>query len=137
MELSEYGRRQAAQEKAARYSDIKLDLVITSDLKHCVETVEIMFKDHGVPIHRDKRLRECDYGSFTGRPRAELLEIAGDMIDEPFTGGESYSQVMSRFRSFLVDLLDDRHGKSVLLLAHGSLLWGLEHLRKWRPGLMF
>ena len=128
VELSEYGRMQAAKEKTARYSDIRLDMVFTSDLKRCAETVGIMFRDRTVPVIKDKRLRECDYGSFAGKPRAELLKIAGDRIDEPFAGGESYSQVIERLHGFLTDLLKEHQGKSVLLMGHGSLLWGLERL---------
>lgn len=65
--LSEAGEQQA-RELGERYSGERIDLVSCSDLQRAYRTAEIAFTDRRIPILRDRRLRECDYGDFTRRP---------------------------------------------------------------------
>ena len=46
--------------------------LLSSDLGRAVETVEIAFEDSAVPVLKDWRLRECNYGALNGRPVAEI-----------------------------------------------------------------
>ena len=54
-------------------------------------------------------------------------------IDTPFPGGESYTQVAVRMRSFLAQLAAERDGQQVLLIGHAATLWTLEHWLQARP----
>jgi broad specificity phosphatase PhoE len=87
-ELSERGR-ELARELAKRRRDDSIDAVFTSDLRRAVETAEVAFADSGIPIHRDWRLRECNYGELNGTPSARLAEEVPRRIDDPYPGGES------------------------------------------------
>jgi broad specificity phosphatase PhoE len=44
------------------HDGIGIAVVFTSDLGRAVETADIAFGGTGIPVRRDARLRECDYG---------------------------------------------------------------------------
>jgi len=125
--LSEAGRAQA-KALGERRRDDGLSAVFTSDLGRAIETAEVAFAGWDIPVHEDWRLRECDYGELNGSPVAEIDALKPSRIDEPFPGGESYLQVVERTRSFLNDLLPERDGSRVLLIAHSANRWALQHL---------
>jgi broad specificity phosphatase PhoE len=70
--LSPTGVEQARMLGARRRED-HLALVFSSDLSRSFRTAEIAFGDRSLPIIRDARLRECDYGA-TAFPAAEWVE---------------------------------------------------------------
>jgi broad specificity phosphatase PhoE len=126
--LSERGRMQAAELGERRHDD-GLAAVFASDLGRATETAEIAFARSELPVHLDRRLRECNYGELNGTPAAELDGAERvRRIDEPFPGGESYRQVVERTRSFLNHLFPDRDGSRILLIAHSANRWALQHL---------
>ena len=146
VDLSPLGEAQARGLGARRAADLPC-LVVASDLKRAWRTAEIAFGTR-VPIERDARLRECDYGELTRRPTAEIDERRESAIEEPFPGGESYRQATDRVGRLVGDLLQrpDLDGW-VLLVGHRathyalwSLLGGvsLEHAVTapwhWQPG---
>lgn len=126
-ELSERGREFASELGARRRRD-GIDVVFVSDLRRAVETVEIAFRDSEIPIRRDARLRECNYGDLNGMPRARLEQERPQRVNRPFPGGESYLDVVERTRSFLADLLSNHDGRRVLLVSHSANRWALDHL---------
>ena len=132
VELSETGRKQAAGEKSQRYAGIELDAVFTSDLRRAYETARIMFRGVDVPIIPDPRLRECDYGDMTRRPRSEIEGVRARHLGKPFPNGESYEQAMLRMKGFLDDVAADYGGKTVLIVGHIATRWGLEY---WIDGV--
>jgi broad specificity phosphatase PhoE len=144
--LSAEGRKLAV-ELGRRHRAPPPGAVFTSDLRRAVETSEIAFSSTGIPIHLDKRLRECDYGDLTGMPVARLDEDRARRIDEPFPGGQSYRDVVGQVRSFLDDLSSEWDGAAVLLIGHAATRFSLDHLLRgvpletcvaapfdWRPG---
>ncbi|WP_422770172.1 histidine phosphatase family protein [Plantactinospora sp. WMMC1484] len=144
--LSDRGRAAARELGERRHTD-RLAAVFCSDLARAVETVEIAFPARKLPVHRDTRLRECDYGELTGHPVAELAALRLRHLDEPFPGGQSYRQVVEQTRGFLRDLAAAWDGCRVLVVAHSANRWALDHLLRgipladllgapfeWRPG---
>ena len=100
-------------------------------------------------ITRDPRLRECDYGTFTGKASSVVEAEKPKRITEPFPGGESYEQAAGQMKEFLADLLDiyGQKQKRVMIIGHRATQYGLEHwingvpLKeavtapwKWQPG---
>ncbi len=69
--LSEQGRRLAAELGERRRED-GISAVFTSDLRRAVEIADIAFAASAIPIHRDARIRECNYGAMNGMPTARL-----------------------------------------------------------------
>ena len=127
VDLSERGRHQAAGEKRRRYENIGFDTVFTSDLSRAYDTAKLMFEGKDIPIIQDARLRECDYGDLTQRPRAEMEAVRTQSILEPFPNGESLEQVMDRMKSFIKDLSQTYPDQQVLIIGHSGTLWGLEN----------
>jgi broad specificity phosphatase PhoE len=120
--------RQFARELGGRRRDEPLAAVFTSDLVRAVETAEIAFDGTSIEIHRDPRLRECDYGELNGMPVARLESERSNHIDEPFLGGESYRQVVDRVEHFLAGLTPRFDGERMLVIGHSATRWALDNL---------
>jgi broad specificity phosphatase PhoE len=124
--LSEAGREQAHRLGARRRND-GIDLVVASDLNRAVETARIAFAGSAIPVTLDWRLRECDYGSMNGMPRARLDAERRARLDEPFPGGESWRQAVTRVVGALDEIARERSGQRVLLIGHVATRWALDH----------
>jgi 2,3-bisphosphoglycerate-dependent phosphoglycerate mutase len=125
--LSERGRELAA-ELGQRRRDDGLAAVFSSDLARAAETASVAFGRSPIPVLLDWRLRECDYGSHNGTAAAELLARRGDRLDDPYPGGESWRQAVTRVGRFLGDLPLRWSGQRVLVIGHVATRWGLDHL---------
>ncbi|MFJ9557717.1 histidine phosphatase family protein [Nocardiopsis sp. NPDC101807] len=99
--LNDTGRAQAA-DLAARLAGLRPAALLSSPLERCRETAEAVSERLGVPVTEDERFLECDYGSWTGRP---LAELSGEPLwrvvqDHPsaarFPGGESLAAASAR-----------------------------------------
>jgi broad specificity phosphatase PhoE len=145
-ELSSEGRRLAA-ELGERYRDSPPSAVFTSDLKRAVETAEIAFGATTIPIHVDRRLRECDYGEMTGMSVDRHAAERPHRVGTPFPGAESYLHVVERVRGFLTDVAQNSHHRSVVVIGHTATKWAFDYLIlgvplesslagpfEWRPG---
>ena len=126
-ELSEAGRRQAI-ELGARRRDGGFAAVFTSDLARAVQTAEIAFSGAGVPVHRDPRLRECNYGRLNGMPTSVLERERSRRVSDPFPQGESYRDVVVRVDAFLADVSPPFEGVRILVVGHTATRWALDHL---------
>ncbi|MCC6532382.1 MAG: histidine phosphatase family protein [Burkholderiales bacterium] len=131
--LTDHGREQARSVLRARYAGQGFDAAYTSDTQRAYDTACLMFADRRIPILQDARLRECDYGSYEGRPRQQMEAARAAAIHAPFPGGESYAQVAGRMRSFLADLGAERDGQCVMLIGHAATLFTLRHLLEGLP----
>ncbi|MGW0755722.1 histidine phosphatase family protein [Streptomyces sp. NPDC002814] len=125
--LSVAGRRVAAQ-LGERRRDDNLAAVFVPDLHRAVETAQIAFADTSIPIHRDSRLRECNYGELNGCPVSVLAAERSRHIDVPFPGGQSYREVVDATADFLGDLDVGWSGQRVLIIAHSANRWALDSL---------
>ncbi|MEO3888902.1 histidine phosphatase family protein [Nonomuraea sp. B5E05] len=144
-ELSALGRAQAVELGARRR---RVDVVYSSDLRRSVQTAEIAFGD-GKEIRLDRRLRECDYGIYNGRPVSEVAALRSRHVDTPWPGGQSYRQVVAETAAFLRDMMGEWQGRTVLVVAHTANLWALQNLLHgtsledlvgrfaWQPGWEF
>ena len=117
--------RQDAERLGQHYAATPFEVVFCSDLQRATVTAQIAFSARGVPIIRDARLRECDYGEWTQRPRAEIK--FEEHIAEPFPGGESMVMVAERVRDFLRDALDNQDGKTVIVIGHAATKHALDY----------
>ena len=130
--LSEAGREQARR-LGERRRDDGISAVFTSDLRRAVETAEIAFAGSSLPVVPDPRLRECNYGTLNGMPRARLEAERELRLDEPFPGGESWRQAVERVAGFLRELPQSHDGERVLVIGHIATRWALEELARGVP----
>jgi broad specificity phosphatase PhoE len=144
--LSPEGEQQARM-LGARRRDDDLSAVFCSDLERAVRTAEIAFGDRGLPIVRDPRLRECNYGTLARRPASEIDARRALHLVEPFPGGESYQQVVERVAAWLDEASPTFVDRTALIVGHRATFYALEHLLsgvplhdavtapwQWRPG---
>lgn len=125
--LSPAGEAQARL-LGARRADETFALVYCSDLTRSFRTAELAFGGRDLPIVRDARLRECDYGELTRRPAAEIDLLRARSVTTPFPGGESYEGVAGRVRAWLDDLPPACTGQRVLVIGHRATFYAFEHL---------
>ena len=144
--LSELGVKQA-EELGERYKDIHLDAVFCSDLQRSYKTAEFAFAGRNIPILRDLRLRECNYGNLEGHPSSEVDPEKAKHVSVPFPNGESYEQTSVRMKLFLDEVTQTYNGKAIMVIGHRATQYGLEHWInsvsleksitapwKWQPG---
>jgi 2,3-bisphosphoglycerate-dependent phosphoglycerate mutase len=124
-ELSERGRGLARALGDRRRSD-GIAAVYVSDLGRAVETAEIAFAGTAMPIYREMRLRECNYGLLNGVPRAQLDADGPGSLDERFPEGESWREAVRRVEAFLHELTEERDGDRVLVIGHMATWYALE-----------
>jgi 2,3-bisphosphoglycerate-dependent phosphoglycerate mutase len=145
-ELSQRGR-ELARELGRRRRDDGIAVVFASDLRRAAETAAIAFGDSHVPVLLDWRLRECDYGDLNGGAAGAVARERRHRIHQPFPGGESYRDAVSRVASFLDDLRVRFDSRRTVVIGHAATRWALEHLLEgvpleelvdapfeWRPG---
>ena len=90
--LTAPGRTQAQSVLRARYADQLFDVVFTSETQRVYNIACLIFACRPLPILQDPRLRECDYGDFEGRPRAEMERARLAALHTHFPNGEGYAQ---------------------------------------------
>lgn len=115
-ELSDLGKKQATALREI-ITDIHFDAVFSSDLKRAIKTTKLVFGKQN-SIITDKRLRECDYGDFTGLRSDSFKLNLEEYIEKPFPNGESYKDVERRIHEFIQYLLKDFDGTYIAIVSH-------------------
>ncbi len=142
--LSRVGEEQA-RALGERYRGRTFDAIYCSDLQRSYRTAELAFAG-AVPVIRDARLRECNYGSLNRAPVSEIEARKLAAIATPFPGGESYQDTTRRVRDFLRELT----GGPVMIIGHRATQYALEHVLRgvsleaairapwtWQPGWIY
>ena len=128
VELSDLGIKQSIALRDL-VKDKKFDAIFCSDLKRAVESAKLAF-ENDAPIIPDKRLRECNYGTFNGKPSSIVEPMQEVNIVTRFPEGESYEDVKKRIAEFLDFLKEKYEGKNVAVVAHKAPQLALDILLK-------
>lgn len=148
-ELSELGIEQS-KKLGEMVSNQNFDIVFCSDLKRAVDSANLAFASK-YEIIEDKRLREANYGNFTGTNSDTFKNDLEKYINNPFPNGESYKDVEKRMSDFLKDISQKYDGKHIAIVAHQAPQLALDVLvggktweqamredwrltKDWRPG---
>jgi len=126
-ELSELGKNQNLILKE-QIKNEEYDAVFCSDLKRAADSAQQIFQDRDIPIIRDRKLRECNYGELNGAESHKVEEIELDCITKSYPNGESLKEVQKRIRIFLQQLLEKYPGKHIAVVAHKAPQLALEVL---------
>lgn len=124
--LTEQGVRDASK-TAEKLTDIKFDVVISSDLGRAFMTAYLISRQLGYTdeIIRSEKLREVSYGDMGQVSIAEAHVLyPGLDTDTDFVApnGESLGQMQQRVLEFLVQLNKEYSDKTVLIVAHGGVI---------------
>lgn len=134
--LSDRGRRQIDNWRA-QLAILQPEAILCSDLGRAVATARGLNRDADLPLATDPRLREQDWGRWTGRIHKRLKDEdavtyarqthRGWQFQPP--GGESYLQVLERALAALLDTAADQTRRRILVVTHeGTLKCLLYHL---------
>ena len=133
--LSEQGVEEA-EDAGRQLSEIRIDVVHTSDLVRAQRTAEIIMRHNeaseDVPTNYDWRLNERHYGALQGLNKAETAEQHGAeqvhiwrrSFDVAPPEGESLEMTAERTIPYFTEEIvpDLVSGKNVLVSAHGNSL---------------
>jgi probable phosphoglycerate mutase len=127
--LNETGCREALM-LASRAEEEGPDLVLCSPLVRALETARPSAEACGMEAKADERLRELDFGEWEGRTLAEIREevpesaslFEEDPARHGFPGGEPLHKGAERVLGIFVDLHRSHAGRTVLVVAHNTLL---------------
>jgi len=108
----------------------KLDVIISSDLRRCVQTSEIFAKELGLKVKYDSRIREINHGEWEGKSllkfRAKFQIPPEKFFKEGPPGGENWNDCKKRMINFIEDIDQKYHNKNILIVSHGDPLWLLQ-----------
>jgi alpha-ribazole phosphatase len=84
--------------------------IVTSPLSRCARLAQALARARGLSLRADPRLIEMDFGTWEGRPwaeiaRAELDAWAADLTGARPHGGETVAELAARSRAALQDAL--------------------------------
>ncbi len=132
--LDERGLEQA-RTAGERLAGLPLAAIVTSPLERCRETAREVsrLQNGGMKVASERRLLECDYGSWTGRELTALAKeplwttVQAHPSAVTFPDGESMAQMMSRSVSAVRDWdarVEAEHGPDAVWLAvtHGDVI---------------
>jgi len=124
--LTEEGKKQAERWRK-KLSEIRFDLIYSSDLIRCSETAGII--DAGNNIIFSKELREIDLGEWDGlyisevkNDRREEWEARGtDIVGYTPPGGESFIDLKNRVSPVFNELLKKKT-ENILVITHAGVI---------------
>jgi len=119
-----------ARALARRAEEERPALVVCSPLTRALDTARPAAEACGVGLRTDDRLREVDFGTWEGRTLAEIraddpaaaARFETDPGDQPFPGGEPLPDAARRALDACRDLYGSYGGRTVLVVAHNTLL---------------
>lgn len=126
--LSDLGIQQS-KDLADQTKHLKFDAVFTSDLSRAIDSAKLTWGTT-YPVYADKRLRECNYGNLNGQDSETVEPLQEKSISSPMPNGESYEDVKSRIRDFLVFVKSEYEGKHIAIVAHKAPQLALDVLVK-------
>lgn len=91
-----------AEQAARRLDGLALAAAVSSPLERCKDTASILLRGTGVRARVERRLTECDYGEWTGRPMKELVKedlwkvVQAHPAGVRFPGGEAMAEMAAR-----------------------------------------
>ena len=132
--LTETGVRQARR-LADGLVGRGIDSIFASDLGRAAETAKIISSKLRISIKTDLRLRERHLGLMQGLTKDEFKKThpsewvafsSGDP-DYRFPGGESARERFERNVACIEELARNNDGRTILVVAHGGVLYSIFH----------
>ncbi len=128
--LSEKGLYQS-RKLVTGLKEIPLAAVYASDLKRTVLPAKWLAKEKKVPLYLRSDLREINFGLWSGKSFAELLQIPefSERLKDPEKisppGGESLKELQKRGLEVLKEIQHQFRGSTVVVFSHGGLIRAL------------
>lgn len=134
--LDERGAEQAAA-LPGRLAELPISEIVTSPLQRCQETIRPLLEARpDLRAHTEERISECDYGDWSGRKLAELMDeplmqvVQTHPSAAAFPGGESMPAMQTRAAEAVREWnarVEADHGADAvyLMCSHGDIIKSL------------
>ena len=132
--LNETGINQLKNtKKKLKKMNEKIDIIFSSDLKRCRESLELLEIDKDIKQHFSENLREINFGILEGKTYKEIEEQFPDYVNEmknnwrnfKAEGGESLSDLQKRSVAKINKIKNECKNKKILVVAHAGVIQSL------------
>lgn len=111
----------------------KIDIIFSSDLKRCRESLEILEIDKNIKQHFSENLRELNFGILEGKTYKEIENQFPHYVNEmknnwknfKAEGGESLSDLQKRSATKINKIKNEHKNKKILVVAHAGVIQSL------------
>jgi len=103
-----------------------IDFIYSSDFLRTKETAQIVAKELGLEIKFDKRLRDTNFGIFSGKTEEEYRKFFSSKkqrFSKKIPKGEKWRDVKKRAVSFIKDIEKKHRNKIILIVSHADPIW--------------
>lgn len=132
--LNETGIQQLKNtKKKLKNLNEKIDIVFSSDLRRCRESLELLEIDKNIKQNFSKELRELNFGNIEGKTYKEIEKNFPHYIEEmknnwryfKSEGGESLNDLQQRVSKKLNKIKTKNQNKKILIVAHAGVIQSL------------
>ena len=105
-----------------KIANLKIDNIISSDLKRAYMTAQIINKKFNKTIEEDKRLREFCFGTLEGITRDKITQEIWDDFNKNAKqfNAETKEEIFNRIKSFIDNIKSNNINKNTLVVTHGG-----------------
>jgi putative nucleotidyltransferase with HDIG domain len=130
IDLNKQGKQQA-QAIIKPISNLGIEAIISSPLKRAKQTAEIIASELNLEIHEDARFTERNFGELQDLTWEQFAQQFPDLANHPdnneikqefLPSGESISEIESRVKVGMYNLIKSNIGKTVLLVTHQGVI---------------
>ena len=108
----------------------RIDIVFSSDLKRCRESLGILELDENIEKYFSKELRELNFGNIEGKSYNEIGKEFPHYIDEmknnwkcfKAEGGESLNDLQKRIVKKIDKIKEKYQNRKILIVAHAGVI---------------
>lgn len=125
LSLTDKGKKQI-KIAVEEFNDKKVDLIYSSDYFRTRQTAEIIVKKLGREVKFDKRLRDTNFGIFsggTGEEYRKFFSSKKQRFSKKIPKGENWRDVKKRVVSFIKDIEKKHKNKTILVISHADPVW--------------
>lgn len=125
--LSERGFRES-RKLVKILSDLEFDLIISSPIQRCVETLNPFLKKSGKSLTFEPGFQEMDYGTWSGKELKKLSKkpewklVQSNPEKFRFPKGESFKEASQRVSAALERIKEQNPRKRILVATHGDII---------------
>jgi broad specificity phosphatase PhoE len=133
--LSELGVTQATH-TAEHLKSVHVDEMYSSPMIRAIQTAEIFSTAIGVDFDVVEEFREVQVGDLEDHPPTDAAWALHDRViggwwqgkpESAFPNGDDYHTLSGRAKRALMRILDGKSGRSILVVAHGTIFMALVH----------
>lgn len=110
-----------------RFESIHIDAVYSSDLYRACATASAIYSPKGLPLRKDRALREVNLGEWEQKPWGEIARQNSDQLIcfsikthlWKINGAETAAEVQARLLEAVIRISKENDGKTIAIVSHG------------------